>query len=120
MSSVKASDVRGLIHLTLRTASMVTDVVEHMHQTIAEPFDVLGLSSPGRTGGITGLVYRSIQKGYDLVGAGVNAAGSVVEMAMGERESTAKREAMVSSPVKWVAKRDQNSCWASSRECIWR
>lgn len=90
------SDLRGLLSLMQQGASQVTDVVEDLHQTIAAPFDVLGTSTRGRTGGITGLVYRSIQGGYRLAGGGLDAALRLLPQQTGTAKRNRQRELLLS------------------------
>ena len=100
------ADIYGFARLALHGAGEVTDLVEDLHQTIAAPFDVLGASRPsrtsgGRTSGITGLVYRSIQAGYTAVGWGLDRtrdlAAAVPAIEHSERHSSPQREAMVAA-----------------------
>ncbi len=66
-----ASDARALSLLAVQATTGLTRVVEGVHQSV---WDRLGLKGPakGRTGGITGLVYRSIYGATELVGRGLN------------------------------------------------
>jgi pimeloyl-ACP methyl ester carboxylesterase len=95
------ADLYGFARLALHSAGEVTDMVEDLHQTIAAPFDVLGTSRPGRTGGITGLVYRSIQAGYTAAGWGLDRtwdlATAVAPSLPAGGPTTAKREAWVAA-----------------------
>jgi len=52
----------------------VTDVVEDVHRTVASVSPVVGRSRPGRTRGITGLVYRGVRGVTSAVSAGLEAA----------------------------------------------
>jgi hypothetical protein len=52
----------------------VTDVVEDVHRTVASVSPVVGRSRPGRTRGITGLVYRGVRGVTAAVAAGLDAA----------------------------------------------
>lgn len=84
------SDVRGLSRLVIHRAAAITELVEELHVTIAggqangpEPF---------RAGGITGLVYRGIQSGYQLVGSGIDAALGAANLLFDPPVSTPGRE----------------------------
>jgi pimeloyl-ACP methyl ester carboxylesterase len=101
---VNLSDLRGLSRLALNAAHMVTDVVEDVHVSVAGaaggrvPLPLNGWPAPTlrRTGGIPGVVYRSIHAGYDVVGAGVHAVlDAVSPRAAAPPASTREREAMV-------------------------
>lgn len=56
-----SAQVRGLGRLVFDAVEGVTTIVEGMHRNISPTQSVLRPSQEGRTGGITGLVYRSIQ-----------------------------------------------------------
>ncbi len=100
------ADLYGFTRLVLHGAGEVTDLVEELHQTIAAPFDVLQVAPPGRTGGgrtsgITGLVYRSIQAGYTAANWGLDLTAGLVApvpaTAAGERQTTPQREALLAA-----------------------
>ncbi len=101
MNHLTPADLYGIARLALHGAGELTDLVEDLHQTIAAPFDMLHLSRAGRTGGITGLVYRSIQAGYTVAGRGLDLAGSVAELLSGpvdgSGQTTPKREALLAA-----------------------
>ncbi len=93
-----ATDVRGAARLAFDATSAVTGVVEHMHRTIQlRPFAV-GASPQGRTRGITGLVYRSIQGGVGLVASGVDAGlGLLAQGVPASARRSPRREAVISA-----------------------
>jgi len=67
------SDLRGVSRLAIDATTGVTELVEAMHQTIASRPGVFGTPGPGRTRGITGLVYRAIRGTTGLMGGGIDA-----------------------------------------------
>lgn len=71
---LRATDIQGTARLTVQAVMAVTDIVENMHRNIARispPFETV---LPGRTRGITGLVYRSIHEITGLVGSTLDLA----------------------------------------------
>jgi len=88
---VRAADLRGLSRLVIDATTGVTDVVEAMHHNIVRPPGV-----PGRTRGITGLVYRSIRGITRLVGGGID-AGLAPFTPLGEGSSSSGREAVLAA-----------------------
>lgn len=101
LKHLTSNDLYGFARLALHSAGEVTDLVEDLHQTIAAPFGILGVSQPGRTSGITGLVYRSIQAGYTAVGWGLDRtrdlAAAVPTAAHSGGQSSPQREAMLAA-----------------------
>lgn len=68
------ADLRGASRLMIDAVAGVTDIVEDMHRTIAGIAPPIGAPRGGRTGGISGLVYRSVRGVTRLVGTGLDAA----------------------------------------------
>ena len=54
------ADVRGVSHLVVDLAALVTDVVVTMHHNIAKRPGVFGRATLAPTRAITGFVYRSM------------------------------------------------------------
>ncbi|RQO57313.1 permease [Paucibacter sp. KBW04] len=75
---LQPSDARALSQLAVQATAGLTRVVEGVHQSV---WDRLGLPGPakGRTGGITGLVYRSIYGATEMLGRGLDRALSGLE-----------------------------------------
>ena len=68
---LRPTDLRGAARLAVDATAALTDLVEAMHQRIAR---VPGTGvNDGRTGGITGLVYKSVRGVTRLVGGSVDA-----------------------------------------------
>lgn len=69
-----ATDLQGAIRLAMQGVTAVTDIVENMHRNISRISLPLGTVPPGRTRGVTGLVYRSIHEITGLVGSTLDLA----------------------------------------------
>jgi pimeloyl-ACP methyl ester carboxylesterase len=69
LNFLQTRDLRGLAALLTSASIGVTDVSENLHQRIAFPVG----AAPGRTRGITGLVYRSVRGIMQLVGISADA-----------------------------------------------
>ncbi|MEO8302558.1 MAG: alpha/beta hydrolase [Betaproteobacteria bacterium] len=67
-----AADLRGLSRLTIDAIAGIVGLVEAMHSNIASVPGMPGKSTAGRTTGITGLVYRSINGAIGLAGHGLD------------------------------------------------
>lgn len=81
---LRSSDLRGAARLATEATAGLTDLVEAMHERIAR---VPGLGKPaldGRTGGITGLVYKSVRGVTRLVGGSVDGLLALLGSALGE------------------------------------
>jgi hypothetical protein len=72
LNDIRASDIRGIAQLAAQATEGVTDIVEGVHQSVWDTMGVPGGAEPGRTGGITGLVYRTVRGVTQLVGKGVD------------------------------------------------
>jgi pimeloyl-ACP methyl ester carboxylesterase len=71
---LRRSDLRATAQLLTEATRQVTQVVEGMHRSVFDRIGLPGAATPGRTRGITGWVYRSI----DGVAAGVGAGADVL------------------------------------------
>ena len=93
----RRADLRGAARLAADATLGVTDVVEAMHRRIAR-LPGRGSADTARTEGITGLVYRSIRGITRAVGAGVDAAFSLLPAAADAAgEPGRQREALVAA-----------------------
>ena len=72
-SHIRPADIRGFSRLAIDATLGLTRLVETMHHNIARTPGILGKHTREPTGGITGLVYRSIQGATRLVGSGLDA-----------------------------------------------
>lgn len=89
------SDLRGIMRLAIDATLGVTDVVEKMHHTIQLRHAPVGVSRAGRTGGVTGFVYRSIRGTTRLVGKGLDAGVAPLISMLPESVSNTQRDAVV-------------------------
>ncbi|MEJ2534332.1 MAG: alpha/beta hydrolase, partial [Gammaproteobacteria bacterium] len=74
LKALHVSDVRGLADVAVQATRDVTAVVEGVHRSVHATLGLPGGQHPGRTTGITGLVYRSIDGITRLTGAGLRAS----------------------------------------------
>ena len=97
---VKRSDLRGAVRLTADATAGLTDLVEAMHERIARLPGSQAPAQPGRTGGITGLVYKSIRGVTRLVGGSLDALLGLLApaLAAGPDAGPLQRSAKRSSP----------------------
>jgi pimeloyl-ACP methyl ester carboxylesterase len=70
---LRLSDLRGAARLATQATSNVAHIAEGVHQAVLSGLGVPAGDAPGRTRGITGLVYRSIHGVTELVGQGIDA-----------------------------------------------
>jgi len=92
-----ATDMRGLSRLTIDAIAGVVDIVEAMHYNIASVPRILASSKPGRTTGITGLVYRSINGVIGLVGHVLDRLLAGLNPLLGARSGWRGREAALAA-----------------------
>jgi len=101
LTHLRLSDLRGIAQLATRATAGVTDVVEGVHQSVRDTLGFSGGTEPGRTGGITGLVYKGVRGATHLVGSGVDAAlgglESVFISADDDTIETPEREAVLAA-----------------------
>lgn len=81
-NALHLNDLRGLTRLAVDATTGTTDLVEAVHSKIG------GRSAPGRTRGITGLVYRCVRGVTRLVGAGSDILLSRVTASLEEQTSS--------------------------------
>jgi pimeloyl-ACP methyl ester carboxylesterase len=90
-------DLRGAARLAVDATIGITDLVEKMHHTIQLGHLPLGASRADVTGGLTGLIYRSIRGTTRAVGRGLDMGLAPVAAILPEGKSTAARDAWVSA-----------------------
>ena len=90
---IRLSDVRGVLKLGSDATVGITGLVEQMHSTIADRALPLGRPRGGRTGGITGVVYRSVRGVTRLASWGIDSSLRACEGLLGASPSSAAREA---------------------------
>jgi hypothetical protein len=94
---VHPSDLRGFAQLATHATAGLTDLVEAMHHTIARPVGKRSTRTPGRTRGITGLVYKSVRGVTRLVGGGLDAVLALLKPTLAGRTSSPEREAVLAA-----------------------
>ena len=94
-SHLHLSDLRGAQHLATAATLGITDLVEALHHTIVRAPGPLGQSPPGRTDGISGLVYKSVRGITRLVGGSIDALLGLLAPLVAERPSSEEREALL-------------------------
>jgi pimeloyl-ACP methyl ester carboxylesterase len=95
--SLHAADLRGVNRLTVDAIAGVVDLVEAMHTNIASVPRILAKPVPGRTTGITRLVYLSIRGVIGLVGHGLDRLLTRLEPLLGERSTWPGREGLLAA-----------------------
>ncbi len=95
------SDLRGLAQLATQATTGVTRIVEGVHLSVWNSIGIPGGKAAGRTRGITGLVYRSVDGVTRLVGKSVDAglAGlqHLLPAADDGQPATPQREALLAA-----------------------
>ena len=95
-----ASDLRALAQMTTQAVVGVTHIVEGVHQSVWGTLGVAGGNTPGSTGGVTGLIYKSIRTAAQLLGAGAEQLLTRVPSLQGgssaEANASAQRTAVIS------------------------
>ncbi len=98
---IQSSDLRGAVRLATDATAGLTDLVEAMHERIAR---IPGFGAPsldGRTGGITGLVYKSVRGVTRVVGGSIDALLGLLTPALapatGQGAAVPQREAIVAA-----------------------
>lgn len=94
-SPIQIADLRAHARLAVDAVLGVTDIVEHLHHTIARLPGVLGKASDQPTRGITGFVYRSIRGVTRTVGGGID--GVLRVAAPREPQHAPRRDALVAA-----------------------
>ncbi|QNM98634.1 esterase/lipase family protein [Chitinimonas koreensis] len=93
---IRNTDLRGAVRLGTDAVTGVVDLVEALHHTIVRLPGRAG-AMPGRTGGLTGLVYRSVRGVTRLVGGGVDAVLGRLAPLPGDDGNSAAREAVLAA-----------------------
>jgi pimeloyl-ACP methyl ester carboxylesterase len=69
---MRLSDMRGLVQLATQATRSVTHIVEGVHQSVWSTMGFPGGKAPGKTRGITGLVYKTVHDVTRLTGKGAD------------------------------------------------
>jgi pimeloyl-ACP methyl ester carboxylesterase len=98
---LQATDLRGAARLATDATAGLTDLVEAMHERIARLPGFGTQALDGRTGGITGLVYKTIRGVTRVVGGSVEALLGLLAPALAPAEANAtpstEREAVLAA-----------------------
>lgn len=73
LRQLRVSDLRGVARLATQATSGISRVAEGVHQSVLGTIGLPGGVAPGRTRGLTGLVYQSIRGVTQLVDVGLQA-----------------------------------------------
>ena len=96
--SWRTADLRGAARIAAEATAGVARIVEGVHQSVLGSMGLPGAATPGRTRGITGLVYRSIHGVTRWVDKGVQTALHLLEpAAAGPEVSSARRDAVLAA-----------------------
>ena len=91
------TDIRGASSLTIDGIVGIVNIAESLHATITNANENSDISQPKRTKGITGMVYRTVRNVTQLVGSGIDVPLSQLGSALGEADSSPKREAVLAA-----------------------
>lgn len=100
---LRASDLRAAARLATQATTGVTHIVEGVHQSVRATIGLPGGRRPGSTGGLTGLVYRSIEGSMRWIDRSLQTALLRLEpwldraLAAPETGVDAEREALLSA-----------------------
>ena len=94
---LKNSDLRGAVRLVTDATAGLTDLVEAMHERIGRLPGSAPPTQDGRTGGISGLVYKTIRGVTRLVGGSIEALLQLLAPQLGADDSNPEREAVVAA-----------------------
>ena len=73
LRQLRASDLRAVARLAAQATTGISRVAEGVHQSVLGTLGLPGGAEPGRTRGLTGLVYQSIRGVTQLVDTGLQA-----------------------------------------------
>jgi hypothetical protein len=92
-----ATVLRGAARLATDATAGLTDLVEAVHERIARVPGLDRRPLDGRTGGVSGLVYKSIRGVTRLVGGSIDALLGLLAPALGPGTASPEREALVAA-----------------------
>ena len=67
---MRVSDLRSIVNLATLATSKITSIAEEVHQSVWSTMGFPGGETPGKTRGITGLVYKAVHDVTRLTGQG--------------------------------------------------
>ena len=94
---MKSSDLRGAVRLATDATRGLTDLVEAVHGGIAQVPSFSPPSTDGRTGGISGLVYRSVRGVTRVVGGSIDALLGLLAPALAADDGSPERAAVIAA-----------------------
>ncbi|MDH4059188.1 MAG: GPI inositol-deacylase [Aquincola sp.] len=94
---IKNSDLRGAARLATDATAGLTSLVEAMHERIVRVPLVTSGRLDGRTGGITGLVYKTIRGVTRVVGGSIEALLGLIAPALAGDDPVPEREALIAA-----------------------
>jgi hypothetical protein len=96
-AALRPADLRGWARLGIDAVVGITELVESMHATIARLAPPIGRPGPGRTRGLTGLVYRAVRGTTQRVGDGLDVALALLVREVAPQAASPRREAVVAA-----------------------
>ena len=69
---MRVSDLRSIVNLATLATSKITSIAEEVHQSVWSTMGFAGGEKPGKTRGITGLVYKAVHDVTRLTGQGAD------------------------------------------------
>ena len=94
---LRSSDLRGAARLATDATAGLTDLVEAMHERIARVPGLGRAALDGRTGGISGLIYKTVRGVTRLVGGSVDGLLALLAPALSSNDTSPEREAIVAA-----------------------
>ncbi len=95
--TTRSTELRGAVKLATDATAGLTDLVEAMHERIGRLPGVKPPARAGRTGGITGLVYRTVRGVTHLVGGSLDALLGLLGPTLGTTTPRPEREAVLAA-----------------------
>ena len=101
LQHLRASDLRAAAQLASQATVGVSRIVEGVHQSVWRTLGAPGGATPGQARGLTGLVYRAVEGGAQLLGKGAQGVLTRLEpllaSADAQKPGTPQREAVLAA-----------------------
>jgi pimeloyl-ACP methyl ester carboxylesterase len=98
---LRFSDLRGVVQLATQATTGITRIIEGVHHSVLKTMGIQRQRKTGQTGGLTGIVYRSIHGTTRLLGKSLDASLSGLEGLLDGKEegqpATPEREALLAA-----------------------
>ena len=94
---LRSTDLRGAARLATHATAGLTDLVEAVHERIARVPLLSQEKLDGRTGGLTGLVYKTIRGVTHVVGGSIEALLGLLTPALAGEQPIPEREALIAA-----------------------